>query len=80
MGVCDGNQAARSQKAYKHTAISTYSLGRQICMLKLLFANWQNEWNNTFILPLSALMEKYGESVDIQKMGFPENWEELFTW
>ena len=64
----------------KNTAIGTYSLGRQICMLKLLFTNWRSEWNNTFVLPLSALMEKHGESVDIQKMGFPENWEEILTW
>ena len=64
----------------KNTAIGTYSLGRQVCMLKLLFTNWQNEWNNTFVLPLAALIKKHDESVDIQKMGLPENWEDILTW
>jgi abortive infection bacteriophage resistance protein len=64
----------------KNTEIGTYSLGRQMCMLKLLFANRQSDWNNSFVLPLSALMEKHGKSLVTKKMGFPENWEDILTW
>jgi abortive infection bacteriophage resistance protein len=64
----------------KNSSIDVYSLGRQLCMLKLLFTNRRNEWNNTFVLPFSALMEKHEESVDIQKMGVPENWEGVLKW
>jgi hypothetical protein len=45
-----------------------------------LYTNRRNEWNNTFVLSLSALMEKHGEAVDIQKIGFPGNWEEIISW
>jgi abortive infection bacteriophage resistance protein len=64
----------------KDTAVSVYSLGRQLCMLKLLYTNWRNEWNNTFILPLSALIEKHEDSINFEIMGFPGNWEKFFGW
>ncbi|MCL2218140.1 MAG: Abi family protein [Defluviitaleaceae bacterium] len=75
------HQPPKLPRAYvKNSAIGTYSLGRQLCMLKLLYANWRDEWDNAFVLPLSALVEKYGKSIDIRKVGLPENWEDVLTW
>lgn len=64
----------------KIDGVGTYSLFKQICVLKLLHANWQDEWNNAFVLPLAALLEKYGDAVLLDYMGFPANWENALSW
>ena len=64
----------------KDAAISTDSLGRQLFMLKLLNTHEKENWNNTFVLPFTALMEKFEDTVQIELMGSPTNWDNLLIW
>ena|GEM_PF-519029 len=48
-------------------------------MLKLLYSNWRDEWNNSILAPLSVLVEKHEKHLDIKIMGFPDNWEDALT-
>jgi abortive infection bacteriophage resistance protein len=64
----------------KIEGMGVYSLYKQICVLKLLHANQQDEWSNAFILPLAALLEMYSEYTTLDSMGFPNNWEDILTW
>ena len=64
----------------KYADMNKRSLFKQLYMLKLLYSNWQAEWNNSIIAPLSALVEKHEKHLDIKVMGFPENWEDALVW
>jgi len=68
------------RKYLQHTGTEDYSLFRQLCMLKLLYANWRIEWNSTIFLPLEALIEKYDSFVDVRMAGFPDNWRDILRW
>ena len=68
------------RKYGKNNDIPTHSLGRQLCMLKLLHVNCKDDWNHSFVLPSAALIEKYDDIVDIKKMGLPHDWEKVLTW
>jgi len=46
-----------------------------IYMLKLVFPD-KDKWNSSFVLPLSALIDKYSKSICLRHIGFPENWED----
>jgi abortive infection bacteriophage resistance protein len=54
-----------------------HSLFAQVFMLKLLYHNLQDKWNNDVLAPLIALLNEYREYVDFDHIGFPENWEEI---
>ena len=54
---------------------TTYSA---IYMLKLMFPD-KDKWDASFVLPLSALIEKYSTSINLVHIGFPEDWEEQLT-
>jgi abortive infection bacteriophage resistance protein len=60
--------------------VGAYSLFKQISVLKLLHANRKEDWNNAFVLPIAALLEKYGDAVELGSMGFPVNWEDVLMW
>jgi len=64
----------------KNKGIGAYSLGRQLCMLKLLHISAKQEWNNGFVLPLAALIEKYDDAIDRKLMGLPDDWEKILNW
>ena len=64
----------------KYANMNIRSLFKQLYMLKMLYSNWCNDWNNAILLPLSALIEKYVTSLDIADMGFPQNWDEALAW
>ena len=64
----------------KIEGMGAYSLFKQVNVLMLLYANRQEEWNNAFMLPLVALLKKYGDAVELGSMGFPVNWEVALTW
>jgi hypothetical protein len=49
-------------------------------MLKLLYSNWRNEWNNSIFSSLLALIERHDKTVDVKRMGFPNDWEDILTW
>ena len=34
-------------------------------------------WRMTFLPQFTALIEEYGEDIDLKEIGFPANWEEL---
>jgi len=63
-----------------HIGVGVYSLFKQLCVLKLLHSNLRDEWNNAFILPLSALIEKYTNDINVETMGFPNTWEIILRW
>jgi abortive infection bacteriophage resistance protein len=48
----------------------------QLMMLKFLYTH-KAQWNNTFMLPLEALIAEYLDSVSFRHIGFPGNWKEL---
>jgi len=56
------------------------SLFKQLYMLKLLYSNFRNEWNNSIVTPLSALVEKHEKHLDLKTMGFPVNWKKALLW
>lgn len=74
-------QPPKLTKVYaKNKSIGVYSLGRQLCMLKLLCTNSKADWNNAFVLPLTALMEKYENTINLDLMGLPSDWEKVLSW
>jgi abortive infection bacteriophage resistance protein len=64
----------------KHADRSRHTLFNQLYMLKLLYLNYPDEWNNAILSPLVALVEKYEEPLDLSTMGFPNNWSEVLRW
>ena len=54
-------------------------LFEQLIVLKNLYKN-AKMWNNNFIVTLSALMEEYGVYINLENIGFPENWEEILRY
>lgn len=57
------------------TSFSGY-LFEQIIMLKLLMNN-SGLWKKSFIVNLEAIIERYSESIELQHIGFPDNWSDL---
>jgi len=75
------HQNPKLPKAYaKYANMNNRSLFKQLYMLKLLYSNWCDEWNNSILAPLSALVEKHERYLDVNVMGFPINWEDALTW
>lgn len=55
---------------------SSRKLFEQILMLKYLYSQF-GDWNVVGFLQLSTLISEYEESIDLDHIGFPDNWEEL---
>ncbi len=53
----------------------TDSLYDHIIILKELFPR-DDTWRSTFLMRLEMLMLEYGDVVELQHIGFPENWRE----
>jgi len=64
----------------KHADRSKHTLLNQLYMLRLLYSNYRNEWNNALLSPLVALVEKYEDHLDLNTMGFPVNWSDILRW
>jgi abortive infection bacteriophage resistance protein len=64
----------------KHADRSEHTLFNQLYMLKLLYSNYSDEWNNAVLSPLVALVEKYEEHLDLNTMGLPVNWSDVLRW
>lgn len=47
-----------------------------ILVLKFLYFD-PIRWNNEFIPSLEALIEEYRSSIEMERVGFPDNWKEL---
>lgn len=59
-----------------------YQLGDRafdyILVLKFLYPD-PAQWQRVFVTALSALLEEYRDAIDMQCIGFPENWLELLS-
>jgi abortive infection bacteriophage resistance protein len=64
----------------KYADMNIRSLFKQMYMLKMLHSNHRVDWNNSVVSPLSALIEKHERAIDVNSMGFPENWEDALVW
>ena len=51
-------------------------LFEQLLVLKHLYTN-SDSWNKNFMVSLSALMEEYSSCINLEDIGFPENWESI---
>lgn len=47
-----------------------------ILVLKYLYQS-ADKWNNSFLEPLSALIAEYSSDIELDHIGFPDNWEDL---
>jgi abortive infection bacteriophage resistance protein len=45
-------------------------------IMKFLYSDARN-WNNDFLLTLEALVEEFNDDINIEYIGFPENWKIL---
>ena len=45
-----------------------------VYMLKNLYPS-QEKWNNEIMAQLEALIDQYNEDIDLEHIGFPENWK-----
>jgi abortive infection bacteriophage resistance protein len=68
------------RKQAKRVNRNESSLFNQVYMLKFLYKNYRDEWNNAILSLLSALIEKHDKFLDLKTMGFPPNWEETLSW
>jgi abortive infection bacteriophage resistance protein len=57
---------------------SRRSLFGAIMALRALFPD-DVKWNNAILTPLAALVEKYTTVIDLEHIGFPDNWEFIVT-
>ncbi|MDR2519937.1 MAG: Abi family protein [Eubacteriaceae bacterium] len=55
---------------------SSNLLFSQICVLKLLSQNG-SEWRNSIVKGIAALLNEYDRYIELPKIGFPENWENI---
>jgi abortive infection bacteriophage resistance protein len=55
------------------------SLFSMICVLKLLNRD-KDEWNNSTLRELSALIDQYRDHLSFAHIGFPDNWETVLRW
>jgi len=55
------------------------SLFKQMYMLKLLYSDYRKPWNDSILLPLTALIET-SDFIDLNTMGMPSNWESALRW
>jgi abortive infection bacteriophage resistance protein len=56
------------------------TLFKQIFMLKLIHCNQHSKWNRGFLAILIALIMKYYEYINLNQLGFPDDWQEALTW
>jgi len=60
--------------------IFAYTLDRNLfsalTMLKLMFTD-KDKWNLSFMKKLKTLINEYSTSINLNHIGFPENWQEL---
>ncbi len=54
------------------------ALFTQIITLMLLYCS-EDKWNNTYLVRLEQLIEKYEKYIDLQHIGFPENYKKILT-
>ena len=82
------NNCAHYSRLYNNTFAAipatpsdfAYTLGRSVFdyILVLKFLSVSNpDWNNSFVVQLEALIEKYQDYIDLAHLGFPQNWLEL---
>ncbi len=53
-------------------------LFEQLIVLKNLYTSAKT-WNNNFMISLSVLVEEYVEYINLEDIGFPENWKEILN-
>lgn len=53
-------------------------LFEQLIVLKNLYTSAKT-WNNNFMVSLSVLVEEYVEYINLEDIGFPENWKEILS-
>ena len=56
------------------------SLFKQLYMLKMLYVNFPNEWNDLFIYPFTDLVVKNKNWLDSKIIRLPINWECVLKW
>jgi len=60
-----------------------YKLGKKlfdyILVLKFLYPD-NRKWNDKFCTHIEALVEEYADDINLEHIGFPEQWKELFRW
>ncbi len=49
-----------------------------IYMLKFCYP-YNEKWKNSFLLNLKAIIDEYGEFIDLKHIGFPDDWWECLT-
>lgn len=47
-----------------------------IIVLKFLYFD-KVKWSNEIVLQIETLIEEYGDSIELERIGFPENWKEI---
>jgi abortive infection bacteriophage resistance protein len=52
----------------------------QICMLKLLYINRKDAWNNSILGNIVALTQQYSKHLNFKALGFLENWDDALRW
>ena len=55
------------------------TLFSQIYILKQLYPEKQR-WAEKSVSSLKSIIEKYSNSIELDHIGFPENWEELLVY
>jgi abortive infection bacteriophage resistance protein len=75
------HQNPKLPKEYAEYAdMNERSLFKQLYMLKLLYSNCRDEWNDSIFSALSVLLKKHGGFLDLKTMGLPENWKNVLAW
>lgn len=49
-----------------------------ILVLKFLYYD-PKKWNERFLIELKALIEEFSENIELERIGFPQNWENILT-
>lgn len=79
------NMLAHDMRLYNHKIISTPAKTKEftittnkifdyVLVMRLLIRDY-DEWNNKILVDLKSVFNEFSESIDINCIGFPENWE-----
>lgn len=85
------NNCAHYSRLYNNRLVSvpatpkgfSYSLGKEvfdyILVLKFLYYD-PIKWKQEFMVNLETLIEEYEPSIELSRIGFPENWKEILNY
>ncbi len=85
------NNCAHYSRLYNNKLISVpatpenfpYTLGKNvfdyILVLKFLYYD-SDKWNKEFMVGLNALVEEYESSIELERIGFPEIWNDILNY